>query len=147
MEDKRKLLDISDDLMALTIHRPWVWAIFEGYKRVENRSWSTNHRGLLAVHAGRSPDSDQRAIRTFQKLNIEYPEHFLSGQIVGTVEVSEVLSLEKYLEKYGDDPMNREFAVGPYCWVLTSPVKYRPITCPGNFQIWNVKKMLLRYEC
>lgn len=146
MEDKLESLTVSDDLKALTIHRPWVWAIFEGLKRVENRSWTTTHRGLLAIHAGRSSASDQRAATTFQSLKIEYPKHFLSNAIVGTVELFEILPLNEYLEKYGDDPMNRAFAVGPYCWVLTSPVKCLPISCPGNFQIWNVKKMLSRQK-
>lgn len=38
-------------LKAITIQQPWAFSIFNG-KRIENRSWSTNYRGTLAVHAG-----------------------------------------------------------------------------------------------
>lgn len=39
-------------MRALTIHGPWAWAIAAGHKTVENRSWTTNYRGTLAIHAG-----------------------------------------------------------------------------------------------
>lgn len=39
-------------MKALTVHAPWSEAIKRGWKPVENRSWSTKHRGDLAIHAG-----------------------------------------------------------------------------------------------
>ena len=38
-------------LKAITIQQPWAFTIFHG-KAIENRSWGTNYRGPLAVHAG-----------------------------------------------------------------------------------------------
>lgn len=38
-------------MKAITIQQPWAFSIFHG-KRIENRSWGTNYRGPLAVHAG-----------------------------------------------------------------------------------------------
>jgi hypothetical protein len=44
---------VSGDVMrALTVRQPWAWAIAHAGKTVENRSWSTSYRGLLAIHAG-----------------------------------------------------------------------------------------------
>jgi hypothetical protein len=37
---------------VLTIRNPWCWAIVHGGKRIENRSWNTNYRGPLWLHAG-----------------------------------------------------------------------------------------------
>jgi hypothetical protein len=37
---------------ALTIRQPWATLIADGVKTIETRSWSTRHRGPLAVHAG-----------------------------------------------------------------------------------------------
>jgi hypothetical protein len=37
---------------ALTVWQPWASAIAEGIKTIETRSWSTRHRGPLAIHAG-----------------------------------------------------------------------------------------------
>lgn len=41
-------------MKALTIHQPWASLIAYGHKRYETRSWSTNYRGPIAIHAGRT---------------------------------------------------------------------------------------------
>ncbi|MEU0468957.1 ASCH domain-containing protein [Amycolatopsis sp. NPDC006131] len=38
-------------MKAITVRQPWAWAIAKGYKPIENRTWSTDHRGLIAIHA------------------------------------------------------------------------------------------------
>ena len=49
---------MGTEIRALTIKQPWAGAITFGGKRVENRSWPTAYRGLLAIHAGVSVDWD-----------------------------------------------------------------------------------------
>jgi ASCH domain len=39
-------------MIALSIRQPWAWLIVNGYKDVENRTWSTPYRGEFLVHAG-----------------------------------------------------------------------------------------------
>lgn len=41
-------------MKALTIQQPWATLIAIGAKHIETRSWSTNYRGPLAIHAGKS---------------------------------------------------------------------------------------------
>jgi hypothetical protein len=36
---------------ALSLHQPWASAVALGVKTVETRSWSTNYRGPLLIHA------------------------------------------------------------------------------------------------
>lgn len=43
-------------MKALTVRQPWAWAIACAGKTVENRSWPTDYRGLLAIHAGKKPE-------------------------------------------------------------------------------------------
>lgn len=43
-------------MKTLTVRQPWAWAIARGHKNVENRGWSTTHRGPLAIHAALRPD-------------------------------------------------------------------------------------------
>lgn len=43
-------------MKALTVRQPWAWAIVWGGKDVENRSQLWTYRGLLAIHAGKTPD-------------------------------------------------------------------------------------------
>ena len=44
-------------MKAITIRQPWASLIATGLKGFETRSWSTKHRGKLAIHAGVSKDS------------------------------------------------------------------------------------------
>ena len=41
-------------MKALTIKEPWATLIIDGYKKYEFRSWKTNYRGKLLIHAGMS---------------------------------------------------------------------------------------------
>jgi activating signal cointegrator 1 len=38
-------------MKAITITQPWATLVAIGAKRIETRSWSTNYRGPLAIHA------------------------------------------------------------------------------------------------
>jgi len=40
-------------MKILSIRQPYAWAIAVGHKPVENRTWSTNYRGTVLIHAGR----------------------------------------------------------------------------------------------
>ena len=39
-------------MKVLTIREPWASLIVNGYKKYEFRSWKTNYRGKLLIHAG-----------------------------------------------------------------------------------------------
>lgn len=45
-------------MKALTVRQPWAWAIINYGKDVENRTRRTTHRGLLAIHASLTFDTD-----------------------------------------------------------------------------------------
>lgn len=47
-----------DTIRCLTLHQPWATLIAEGAKRYETRSWPTDFRGYLAIHAGQTVDRD-----------------------------------------------------------------------------------------
>lgn len=46
------------EIRALTVKPPWSWAIAHGRKTIENRSWATQYRGPIAIHAGKAWDGD-----------------------------------------------------------------------------------------
>ena len=39
-------------MKALTLRQPWASLVSLGVKQIETRSWTTSHRGPLAIHAG-----------------------------------------------------------------------------------------------
>jgi len=42
-------------MKALTLFQPWATLVSLGEKKIETRSWQTNYRGPLAIHAGKNP--------------------------------------------------------------------------------------------
>ncbi len=44
-------------MRALTVRQPWAHAIIHQGKTVENRSWLTKYRGLLAIHTSKTLDT------------------------------------------------------------------------------------------
>jgi hypothetical protein len=114
-------------MKAITIHAPWAWAIISGYKRFENRTWETRHRGELWIHAGKSTASDQKANKVFDDLGIDYPKSWddIRGKIIGRVELTRIV-----------DPTGDPFATGPRCWELDCPQGIEPISINGRQSIW-----------
>ncbi|BBL75475.1 DUF488 family protein [Methylomagnum ishizawai] len=39
---------------CLSIRQPWAWAILHGGKDIENRSWKTDYRGPVLIHAAKT---------------------------------------------------------------------------------------------
>ena len=74
-------------MKVITIKQPWASLIASGIKEYEFRSWKTNYRGKLLIHAGNGVDKD---IDKFKDLNLEYPKK----RIVALVELIDCLKLD-----------------------------------------------------
>ncbi len=44
-------------MKALTVKEPWASLIVQGFKKYEFRSWKTNYRGKVLIHAGLSKEN------------------------------------------------------------------------------------------
>jgi len=125
-------------MQALSIKQPWAWAILAGHKRVENRTWTTDYRGPLAIHAGLQEDPE--GYRLLAELGIDVPDDLPRGAILGTVDLLGVVRVPDcpmLLDTHdlADDP----FATGPFCWILGSPQALTvPITCRGRLGLFEV---------
>lgn len=64
-------------MKVLTIKQPWADLIVDGYKKYEFRSWKTNYRGKILIHAGMSLEKDQ-----VEKFN-DYNLSLTKGAIIG----------------------------------------------------------------
>ena len=57
-------------MKGLTIKEPWASLIINGYKKYEFRSFKTNYRGKILIHAGLNLESDN-ALK-FKDYNLNY---------------------------------------------------------------------------
>jgi ASCH domain len=74
---------LPHSLVALSIKQPWAELILLGRKKIEVRSWSTDFRGLLALHTGKKPVPE--ALTRFPDIDASY-----LGGFVGVVELVDV---------------------------------------------------------
>lgn len=76
---------MSGDIRALSVRQPWTSLILSGYKDIENRSWSSEYRGVLVLHAGTRP------IRELMGEVADLPLHgTATGAFLGTVRLAGV---------------------------------------------------------
>jgi len=138
-------------MKALTIHQPWAWAILEGIKTVENRSWRTHYRGELWIHASVSKRKLKNVRCSEYELTLMMerwkPQDFHFGAIIGRVQLVDcvpIKQLKTFNEDLGQVVFLRPFAEGPWCWLLEKPEKIMPFQCSGNLSLWTPPAELLR---
>ena len=80
----------GEAIKCLSIRQPWAWLIVNGHKDVENRTWGTSYRGLVAVHAAKTFDADSLNRLIYCCPDIDFPpiDDFDLGGIVGTVRLT-----------------------------------------------------------
>ena len=97
-------------MKAISIRQPWAWLIVNGYKDVENRTWSTKHRGPILIHAGKTLDPYFDEIRQdVLAQRVEFPDakHIERGGIVGQANLVDCVT-----------ESSSEWFNGPYGFVL-----------------------------
>lgn len=126
-------------MKALTIKQPWASLIVNNYKKYEFRSWKTNYRGKILIHAGLNVERDY--IKRFSCYNIEY----ITGAIIGEAElIGCILVTEEFqssLEAENILVYGNHVHIANYAWKLTNIKKYeKPIVTKGKLGLWNYDK-------
>lgn len=123
---------------CLSVKQPWAELIIRGDKPVENRTWSTAHRGELYIAAAKSR-SWWRQTEEHRTLWAPSPDDLAFGAIIGAVTVVDCLPLPECTEQFGTDG----YAKGPWCWVLTDPRRLsKPIPIEGKLRLFNLPSSL-----
>ena len=126
-------------MKALTIKQPWASLIVEGCKCYEFRSWKTNYRGKILIHAGLSLEKDM--VKRFENYNLEYTLGAIIGEadLVDCILVDEKLNSE--LRNIDNTVYGRSNHVETYGWKLENIKKYdKPIFIKGKLGLWNYEK-------
>lgn len=120
---------------ALTLHRPWAELILVAGKDVENRTWSTDYRGPLLIHAGQRWD---HAGLEFASLIPTGPEAMADDWISENPDDHDlgIIGIVELVDVVRDYP-SLWSARGQYQWVRTEPRMFlEPIPCRGQQGLW-----------
>ena len=109
-------------MKVLTIKEPWASLIINGYKKYEFRSWKTNYRGKILIHAGMSLEKDM--LERFKDYNLNCSK----GAIIGEAELVDCILVDEKLNKElrDIDPIvyGRSNHIETYAWKLENVIKY-----------------------
>lgn len=123
-------------MKVLTIKQPWTSLIVNSYKEYEFRSWKTNYRGKILLHAGMSLENDM--LERFKNYNLDYT----LGAIIGEAELADCIlvdtSFQEKLMNINPIVYGRSNHVETYAWKLVNIKKYdKPIYIKGKLGLWN----------
>lgn len=140
-------------MKAISLWQPWASLIAWGEKEYETRSWETNHRGLIAIHAAKRPIPRNGFPGDAAQFRSAFERHECSdmyGLPRGAVLcICELVSTHttydlKVSHHYFDinlTPKERafgNFGVGRFAWKLKLiEVFDTPIPCSGKQGLWN----------
>jgi len=121
-------------MKAVTIYQPYAELIARGEKRVENRSWRTDYRGPLAIHAGCSRAWLRSWPRPFSPGELSFGAIIAVAELTGCIHVEQ---LRGGLFAAQLDPAIAQHASGPWCFLLDGVRRLpRPIYCLGRQGFW-----------
>ena len=124
-------------MKTLTIKQPFASLIAEGYKEYEFRVLTTNYRGDILIHAGKS--IDKKAMMRYEYLNLKYP----TGKIIAKATITDCIPINSKMKKYLEDSLiyyeaiNRDEDAKPiYGFKLENVEKIDPIAINGKLSFW-----------
>lgn len=128
--------------IALSIRQPWAWLIVNGFKDVENRSWRTNFRGDVLIHAskGMTRDEYDSCLTDCIAIARRYPEYagcippafdeLERGGVVGVATITDCIERSEsawFFGKYGFAMSNAR------------PLPFRP--CRGALSFFDINRV------
>ena len=130
-------------MKVLTIREPFATLIKNKIKYIETRTWKTNYRGEIYIHAGVAKISKEIKSRKglselYNEKELKYGYILCKCNLVDCIYMSEEFIKEEK-EKNPNNFIAGRYEVGRYAWVLDNVEVIEPIKTKGQLGIWNYK--------
>ncbi len=129
-------------MKVLSLREPFATLIKNGIKTIETRSWRTNYRGTLYIHASTSKitkeDMKRTDLMSLVNLNdLNYGNIICSCELVDCIEMTDKF-IEEVKKNKPNDYVSGLYETGRYAWILkdVKPLA-KPIAAKGQLSIWN----------
>lgn len=139
-------------MKALTLTQPWASLVAFGLKRFETRSWHTNYRGPLAIHAAKGlPAAARRLFRTEPFASdvracgyapkecsmVPWRDTYPLGYIVATCRLVEVRRIGDFEPPNERERVYGDWRPGRYAWELADVRGLEvPVRVNGALGLW-----------
>lgn len=121
-------------MRALSITQPWIECMLSKGKNVENRTWNTNLRGYIALHA-----SGTFSMQKFEDCRDQYDVDLMEkeldyGAIVGFARLIDVVTDDDVTD------LTEGWFEGPFGFVFSEIIKLKePVEVKGTLSFWKLK--------
>lgn len=136
-------------MKAISLWQPWASLMANGSKLIETRSWPTEHRGLIAIHAAKHVERSVLLDPVFEQRLCDAT--LPTGCIVAVVDIYDCRGVEWICHGHeGFSELERDFGDytpgrGRYGFLTRNLRKLKnPVVCRGFQKIWNLP---IEIEC
>ncbi|MCW0484088.1 ASCH domain-containing protein [Gaoshiqia sediminis] len=130
-------------MKTITIKQPWAHLICSGFKDIENRTWRTNFRGRVLIHAGANDNYKRSMNLLFSPEQWEYMrakggKNLLNYMFAGNWNRSAIIGSVEIVDCVQNHP-SIWAEKGVWNWVLANPVLFsKPIEkVKGKLSFWD----------
>lgn len=148
----------EDDMKVISLHQPWATLMAYDLKKIETRSWGTNYRGPIAIHATKKqPYFINNTIRqTLDYLNLNM-ENLPLGAIIAVREEFDCIKIQREIEHVGlpgheldHGKFERyfgDYTIGRFAWFTRDIKKLKkPIPARGYQGLWTIPDEVIILE-
>ncbi len=129
-------------MKVLSLTEPFATLIKEKKKFIETRSWKTNYRGPLYIHASMTKVSkkdleDVELMSLVEDKKMNFGKIICKCNLIDCVYMTEKFVNDTHKNKY-QEYVCGDYSVGRYAWILENiePLD-TPINAKGQLNIWN----------
>ncbi len=128
-------------MKVLSIKEPYATLIKEQKKKIETRSWKTNYRGELYIHASISKISKEvlekkEVMDLTSNYNMNYGKIICKCNLVDCIYMTEEF-IDNLKNTNHIEYICGNYKVGRYAWILDDIEEISPIAAKGKLNIWN----------
>ena len=136
-------------MRALTVWQPWASLIEEGHKKIETRSWRTDIRGSVAIHAAKKPVKE--VVRLMNQDSIRITSNLIYPFTLSRLPVGYILAVgnlvdcklinEAFIETLSaEELLLGDYTLGRYAWIFEDIRPFKsPIQARGGQVFWDWK--------
>lgn len=133
-------------MKAISLWEPWATLVAHGLKHFETRSWATNYRGSLAIHAAKRPvnpgELNATIIDALESIGYRHYNELPYGNVIGIVllcdcePTAEVVNRTWFKTIAATEVHFGDFAPGRFAWQLDSAQRIVDSPARGSQGFW-----------
>lgn len=124
-------ISVEQEWPALSVRQPWAELLISGRKSIELRTWATDYRGRLWLHAGLK--SDPELERRFRL------EGVYKGGFIGSIQLAAVVPMtgDRWTQWRQDHLDPGQYSHGMFAWLMEAPQRFRvPVKGSGRLGLF-----------